>query len=142
MNASISVFCTSWIVSVTNVVGSYVTFQARSSGNSPRRISHRLLDTTQRSQRVGARRLIDRDQRRGRSVQSCRTVKIGRTQFQAGDIAEAQDGPVRIRPDHDLLELGGRRQASLGLDVELQLLVVARSAGRRCGQPAPARSVT
>ena len=101
-----------------------MTFQARSSGKSCARIGHHLLDAAERRERVGAGRLIDRDQRRRRAVQPRRAVEIGGAQFQPRDVAEAQHRPVRVGADDDLLELGGRGQPPLGLDVELQLLIV------------------
>ena len=74
--------------------------------------------------RVGPRRLIDCDRRRGSAIQSCLPVEIRRAQFEFCHIAQPENRTVRIRPDHNLFELGNRAQPALGLNVKLKLLLI------------------
>ena len=95
-----------------------------------------LLDRPESAQRVGPGGLVDPDQRGGAAIEARLTIEIGGTQLQPRDIAEAQHGPVRVGPDHDIGEFLGRGEPPLGLDVELELLIVrdrpcANAANRR-----------
>ena len=109
---------------MTKLVGSYVIFQARSSGKrfcaSVIRVAHLL----QRGDRIGARRLINRHRGRRPAVQSRFAVEIGGAQIHPGDVAQAQHRSVGIGAHDDVLEVGDGIQPALGLDVELQLLVI------------------
>ena len=87
------------------------------AGNS---VAHRL----QGGDRIGARRLIDRDHGGRPAVEPRLAVEIGGAELEPRDVAQAQHRSVRIGADDDVLELGDRGQAALGLDVELQLLIV------------------
>ncbi len=82
---------------------------------------------------VGAGRLINGDRRRGDAVEPGLAIEVGGAQLQARDIAEAQDRAVRIGADDDVFELRDGRQTSLGLNVELELLVVGN--GPRADAP-------
>jgi hypothetical protein len=51
-------------------------------------------------------------------------VHVRRAELHPRDVAHPQHRPVRIGADDDVAELLGRGQPALGLDVELELLVV------------------
>jgi hypothetical protein len=91
-------------------------------------VRHQLVERVDAPQRIRAGGLIDSDQGGRGAVQARGPVQIGGAELQAGDIAKAQDRPVGIAPDDYLLELLGRGEPALGLDVELELLVVGNRA--------------
>ena len=83
----------------------------------------------QRGDRIGPRRLVDRHRRRRPPVQARFAIEIGGAQFHPRDVAEPQHRSIGVRADDDALELGDRAQPALGLDVELQLLLVSNRPG-------------
>ena len=83
-------------------------------------VAHRF----QRRDRVRAGRLIDGEDRRGPAIETCLPVETGGAQLQPGHVAEAQHGAVRVGADNDFFEVLDRIEASLGLDIQLELLVV------------------
>ena len=93
-------------------------------GEGFRGVGHLGLDRGERLQRVRARRLIDADQGRRRAVEARRAVEVRRAKLKARDVGKAQHRAVRIGADDDLLEIRDGGQPPLGLDIELQLLVV------------------
>ena len=88
-----------------------------------------LLHRLQGVDRVGARRLINRDGRRRAAVEPRVAIEIGGAELKARDIAEAKHRAVGIGPDDDIGEFLHRGEAALGLDIELQLLIVGDRAG-------------
>src|SRR5205085_4281820 len=71
----------------------------------------------------------DGDGRGGTAIEARVAVEIGGAQFQPRHVAQAQHRSVRVGAHDDVLEVGDRVQAALGLDVELQLLVVRNGTG-------------
>ena len=66
-----------------------------------------------------------RDRHRRLAVQPRFAVHVLRAELDARDVAHAQDRTVGIGADDDIAECCRRDQAPLGLQVELELLVVA-----------------
>ena len=87
-------------------------------------VAHRLLDGVERDERVRAGRLIDRDQRRCRAVEARVAIEVRGAEFDPRDILQPQQRAVAVGADHDVLEFLDRRETALGLDVELDLLIV------------------
>ena len=83
-----------------------------------------VLDRLQRGDRVGAGALVHRNSRRRPAIESGLAIEVRGAEIGPGDVAEPQHRSVRIGADDDVLELGDRGQPALGLDVELELLVV------------------
>ena len=79
--------------------------------------------------RIGTRRLIDCNRRRGPTVEMGLAVEIGSAQFEPRNVAEPENRAVRVRTDDDIGKLVHGRQPTFGLQVELQLLVVRDRAG-------------
>ena len=74
---------------------------------------------------IGIRREIERDADGRPAVDARFGILVLRAHFDAGDVADAKDGAVRIGTQHDPAELFRRRQRALGLHIDLELLVVA-----------------
>ena len=74
--------------------------------------------------RIAAGRLVDRDRGGVVAVEPRVTVKIGGAQFELRDIAQSQYRAIRIGPDDDIFKLFDGVQAALGLNIELQLLII------------------
>jgi hypothetical protein len=87
-----------------------------------------VLHGLQGGDRVGAGALVHRDCRGRPAVESGLAVEIGGAELDARHVAQPQHRSVRIGADDDVLELGGGAQPTLGLDVELELLVVGNGA--------------
>src|SRR5262249_41716128 len=51
-------------------------------------------------------------------------IEIGRAQLHPRDVAQAQHRPIGIRAHDDVFEFSNRGEAALGLDVQLQLLLI------------------
>ena len=73
--------------------------------------------------RVGAWRQVDAERDRGLARQRTLGVLVLGSEFDAGDILDLEVRAVGVGPQHDIAELGGRREAALRLQVELELLV-------------------
>jgi hypothetical protein len=78
----------------------------------------------ERGNRIGTGRLIDRDRGRRPAIKSRVAIEIGGAELHPRDIAQPQHRSVGIGAYHHILEVGRRGQAALGLDVQLQLLLV------------------
>ncbi len=98
-------------------------------GESLLRFGDTLLHRLQGVDRVGAGRLIDRDGRRRAAVEPRIAIEIGGAKLDARDVAQTQDRAIRIGADDDVLEFRDRAEAALGLDIELQLLIVGDRPG-------------
>ena len=75
--------------------------------------------------RIGARGLVDADRRRGRAIEAAVAVLRLRAHFHARDILHPDDGAVGIGAQHNRREFLRPRQPPLGLDVDLDLLLVS-----------------
>ena len=104
-------------------------FPGQILGKSLLRFGDALLHRLQGVDRVGARRLIDRDGRRRAAVEPGVAIEIGGAEFEPRDVAKPQHRAVGIGADDDVLEFRDRAEAALGLDVELQLLIVGNRPG-------------
>ena len=93
------------------------------------RFGDAILHRLQGVDRIGAGRLIDRDRRRRAAVEPGVAIEIGGAELKARDVAEAEHRAVGIGPDHDIGEFLHRGEAALGLDIELQLLIVGDRPG-------------
>ena len=74
---------------------------------------------------VGTRCLIDGDQGTRLAVVAAERIGCPRPQLDPGHVPDPDEGAIRVGADDHVLELGGVGQPPLGLDVELELLVVA-----------------
>ncbi len=90
---------------------------------------HEFSHCAERIDRVRARRLIDGDGRRRRTIEARLAVEVGGAELQPRHIAQPQDRAVRIGANDDVFEFGDGGQAALGRNVELQLLVVGDRTG-------------
>jgi hypothetical protein len=77
-------------------------------------------------ERVAARRLIDADHRGGLAVQAADRFRKPRSKLDAGDVAHPHERAVRVGAHDHGTELLDGRQAALGLDADLKLLVGQR----------------
>ena len=94
-------------------------------GNRARSRSSVRLDGGRGLDGIGIRREIERDADGRPAVDARFGILVLRAQFDARDVADAKHGAVRIGPQHDPAELFRRRQRALGLNIHLELLVVA-----------------
>src|SRR5260221_7178616 len=83
-----------------------------------------FADGLERGNRVGAGRLVDRDRGGRAAIEPRLAVEIGGAQLQPGDVAKPEYRAIRIGAHDYLRELFGGGKPALGLDVQLQLLVV------------------
>ena len=127
--ASTSVFFTSSIVcrdEAGRVVGD---FPGQIIGEPALQLADPVAHGFQRGDRIGPRRLVDRHRRRRPPIQARFAIEIGGAQFHPRDVAQPQHRSIGVRADDDVLELADRAQPALGLDVELQLLLVSNRPG-------------
>src|SRR3984893_937882 len=106
--------------------------RGRIIGNSPGKIVGKVvLELAQagthrfdRSDRIGARCLIDRHHGGGPAVESRFAVEIGGAQLQLRSVAEPQNGSVGVGAHYNIGEFLDGVEATLSQDVQLQLLIV------------------
>ena len=83
-----------------------------------------VADCLQGFDRIGTRGLIDRNRRRGPTVEMGFAIEVGGAQFQSRDVAQPDNRAVRVRTKDDVGELVDARQPSFGPQIELELLIV------------------
>ena len=86
---------------------------------------HRRDDRRSGADRVGARREIEPDRDRRFPVEPAFDILVLGAEIDPCDVAHAQERAVGVRAQHDVAELLRGRELPLGLDVHLELLVMA-----------------
>ncbi len=124
--ASISVTCTSWMLSSMKigVVRHEGDARALREGQLPLRIRHGRLDACGGRKGVPARRQIDADQRCRGAVVGGHDIARACAEADARHVAHPQDRATGVGAQDDALEFGRVRQPALGRDVELQARLV------------------
>ena len=102
---------------------------------APRKLLHALLDRPRHGQRVGVRRLIDRERRRGLPVERRGVRVLLRRQLDAPDIADAHDAAIRVGAHDDVGELLGIAEPARRDDGKLLLLLRPRRVRRLADLP-------
>ena len=134
MSASKSVLTISLIPSVTASVVSSEISVVEVLRESFLQILHQLLGAVHRVDRVGARQLVDGDDRGGIAVQPSDLVVVLRAQLHPGYILHPHDRAVRIGAHDDVAKLLRAQQSPLRSNRIGELLPAMVRARRRSGR--------